>query len=267
MMGTLVVGMDELADDLAAESADLDRIIDHADDLTVATPAPPWSVADQVSHLWYFDVQAMLALHQPDEFAKGVDRLLADGTDVSVALGRRASRDELLARWRTDRRRLVETSRHLDPKQRVPWYGPSMGARSFVTARLMETWAHGQDIVDGLEVEREPTDRLRHVAEIGVRARPFAYTVNERPLPEAPVRVTLAAPGGGEWGWGPDGATDSIIGPALDFCLVVTRRRHPDDVGLTLDGPAAHEWMTIAQAFAGPPGPGRRPGQFGPIGG
>jgi uncharacterized protein (TIGR03084 family) len=138
-----------------------------------------------------------------------------------------------------------------------------MAARSFATARLMETWAHGQDVADALGVRREPTDRLRHVAHIGVRARPFSYAVRGLDVPAGEVYVALDPPSGGEpWTWNDPTAPDRISGPALDFCLVVTQRRHPADTSLVVDGPLAAEWIAIAQAFAGPPGEGRRPGQF-----
>ena len=81
-------------------------------------------------------------------------------------------------------------------------------------------------------------------------------------VPERDVRVELAAPDGSTWTWGPEDAADVVRGDALDFCLVVTQRRHPADTALVVEGPAAEEWMGIAQAFAGPPGPGRQPGQF-----
>ena len=115
-------------------------------------------------------------------------------------------RTALLDGWRSDRARLVEYARTVDPKARVPWYGPAMGARSFITARLMETWAHGQDVADALGVTRQPTDRLRHVAHIGVGARRFSYVANGRPVDETPVRVELVAPSGELWVWGPDDA-------------------------------------------------------------
>ena len=150
----------------------------------------------------------------------------------------------------------------LEPRARLPWYGPDMGVASFTTARLMETWAHGQDVADALGERREPTDRLRHVAQIGVRALPWSFTVHGRPVPDVPVRVELELPGGGGWTAGPEDAADLVRGSALDFCLVVTQRRHPADVDLTVRGPVAGEWMGLAQAFAGPPGTGRRPGQF-----
>jgi uncharacterized protein (TIGR03084 family) len=125
----------------------------------------------------------------------------------------------------------------------------------------METWAHGQDVVDAVGAERAPTDRLRHVAHIGVRARPFSYGVRGLDAPSRPVAVVLTGPAGDRWVWD-EQAEESISGPALDFCLVVTQRRHPSDTDLQAHGELAAEWLGLAQAFAGPPGPGRRAGQF-----
>jgi uncharacterized protein (TIGR03084 family) len=127
----------------------------------------------------------------------------------------------------------------------------------------METWAHGQDVVDALGATRPATDRLRHVAHIGVQARPFAYVTHGMTMPDAGVFVSLDPPGGGEpWTWGDPAWPDHVSGPALDFCLVVTQRRHPADTAIVVEGPNAVEWMGIAQAFAGPPGEGRTAGQF-----
>jgi uncharacterized protein (TIGR03084 family) len=258
--------MDELCDDLTAEHDDLDRMVDGAD-LSTPTPAAGWTIGDQVSHLWFFDQRALLALTEPEAFARDADEILAavtgGGEDPSVGVGRALPPGQLLERWREDRRRMVDHARTVDPRARVPWYGPAMGARSFITARLMETWAHGQDVADALGVERTPTERLRHVAHIGVGARAFSYLANGREPNQAPIRVELDAPSGDIWSWGPEDAPDRVTGAALGFCLLVTQRRHRDDVGLTAEGAAADEWLDIAQSFAGPPGEGRRPGQFG----
>jgi uncharacterized protein (TIGR03084 family) len=137
-----------------------------------------------------------------------------------------------------------------------------MSARSFATARIMETWAHGQDVLDALGRTRRPTDRLRHVAHLGVSTRGWSYAIRGRPIPEVDVRVELAAPSGGTWSWGEPDSVDRVSGPAEDFCLVVTQRRHVDDTTLQVEGATATEWMAIAQAFAGPPMDGRRPGAF-----
>jgi uncharacterized protein (TIGR03084 family) len=138
-----------------------------------------------------------------------------------------------------------------------------MSVASSVTARLMETWAHGQDVSDALGIQRVPTDRLRHVAHLGVRALPYSYLVNGRPKPTEPIRVELDAPDGGKWSWGPPDAADRVCGRAIDFCLVVTQRRHVLDTGLTVTGRTAAQWIEIAQAFAGPPGSGRAAGGMG----
>jgi uncharacterized protein (TIGR03084 family) len=250
-----------LCDELTAEHDDLDLIVADVD-LDIATPAPGWTIRDQISHLWFFDQRALLALIDPDAFRLDAAQVLKVGADAANEQGRALAAGELLDRWRSDRRRLVDHARTVDPKLRVPWYGPDMGARSFITARLMETWAHGQDCVDALHVHREPTDRLRHIAHIGVGARPFSYIANGRLPNEAPVRVELVGPSGDTWTWGPADAADRVTGPALDFCLLVIQRRHRDDVAVVAEGAAADEWLDIAQSFAGPPGAGRQPGQF-----
>ncbi len=145
--------------------------------------------------------------------------------------------------------------------ERLEWYGPPMSATSSATARLMETWAHGQDVVDAVgAADRWPaTDRLRHIAHLGVRTRSFSYAVRGAEPPDADVRVELAAPSGDTWSWGDPAAADRIAGPAVDFCLLVTQRRHRDDLALEVVGPSAEEWVTIAQAFAGGVGSGRAP--------
>ena len=255
--------MQQICRDLEAEHADLDAVVVALDasDWDRPTPAVGWSVRDQISHLGYFDRTAVLAVRDADEFTRSVEVLLAGGVDVSVEPGRGISAPELLAWWREGRRDLLATLEPLDPATRVPWYGPPMGARSFATARLMETWAHGQDIVDAVGAERPPTDRLRHIAHIGVRARPFSYAVRGLDAPSRPVAVVLTGPGGERWAWDED-ADESITGPALDFCLVVTQRRHHADTDLEARGDLAEEWLRVAQAFAGPAGPGREAGQF-----
>jgi len=261
------VSMHALADDLAAESADLRALLVplSEQDWRRDTPAAGWTIADQVSHLAYFDDVAVQSAVRPDEFESERARIEADGgidPDSIAARFRDVSGTAMLAWYDEARDRLLVTFRSLDPKARVPWFGPAMSAASSLTARIMETWAHGQDVADTLGATREPSARLRHVAHIGVGARAFSYHANSRELPDAPIRVELTAPDGETWAWGPEDAADRVTGPALAFCLAVTQRRHRDDVDLQITGPAATEWMSFAQAFAGDPGAGRAPGQF-----
>lgn len=258
--------MDALCDDLLAETADLEGLVASIDDVAWATPTPAegWDVKDQVAHLAYFDDRARDAMTDPDRFRAERDEAITqpDLVDRIAAENRRGSPKQTLAWFRTARSTLVEAARAADPSARVPWYGPDMSVASSITARIMETWAHGQDVADALGASRAPTDRLRHVAFIGVRTLANSYQARGLAVPEKPVRVELSAPGGDTWTFGPDDAADVVRGPALDFCLAVTQRRHVDDLDLELDGPIATEWLAIAQAFAGPPGPGRKPGQF-----
>jgi uncharacterized protein (TIGR03084 family) len=157
---------------------------------------------------------------------------------------------------------MLDVFRPLDRRARIPWYGPSMSALSFATARLEETWGHGQDVADALGARRADTDRLRHVAHLGVLTRGYSFKNQGRPVPTEEVRVDLRSPSGEAWAWGAASAINRVAGSARGFCLVVTRRRHVADTDLVVEGPVAREWMEIAQAFAGPPGSGRRPGQF-----
>ena len=250
------VSMSGLADDLAAESAVLRTLLVPLDEAGWRrdTLAAGWSVLDQVTHLAWFDEAAVRSAVSPEAFA--AEQADPDPDGVAAAY-RHRSGAEVLAWFDDARSRLLTAFRALDPALRVPWYGPPMSAASALTARIMETWAHGQDVADTLGVEREPTARLRHVAHIGIGARAYSYVVNERDVPTAPIRVELAAPDGGTWTWGPDDAADRVVGPALDFCLVVTQRRHIADTAVQVSGPVATEWMGFAQAYAGPAGHGR----------
>ena len=258
------VDMAALAADLAAESAVTHALVAGLDDPGWRTPTPAagWDIGDQIGHLAYFDEVAVQAAVRPGEFRADLAAAEANGgIDPGIIAARYRDRTggQLLAWFDTARATLLGTFASLDPKTRLPWFGPAMSAASALTARLMETWAHTQDIADALGVTREPTHRLRHVAHIGVGARAFSYAVRGQIPPDTPVRVELTAPDGARWTWGPAGAGDRVTGTALDFCLLVTQRRHRDDLALTIDGPAAQEWMAIAQVFAGPPGPGRPP--------
>lgn len=255
----------QVLDDLAAEGDELDALLaDRPEDAwAVPTPAEGWTVADQVGHLVWTDEVATLAATDPEAFGAAMQAMLAERGLAAVddeAHARAALPPaELLARWRAGRSRMVEVLRAVPDGVKLPWFGPPMSATSMGTARLMETWAHGQDVVDALGLVREPTARLRHVAHIAVRTRDFAHVLRDLEPPTEEFRVELAAPDGSTWAWGPADAPQRVEGPALDFCLLAVQRRHRDDVEVTATGPDADRWLDLAQAFAGPPGPGRAP--------
>jgi uncharacterized protein (TIGR03084 family) len=261
------VEMPELLGDLADEHADLDAVVAALDEegWDISTPAEGWAVRDQVSHLAFFDEAATMAISEPKRFSAAAEAAVAvsarggDPMAEHLGRGRAMTGAELLRWWRSARAGLLGASRGLSVGDRVPWYGPPMSAASFVSARLMETWAHGQDVADAVGAPRRPTSRLRHVAQIGVRARPFSFVVRGLEPPQAAVRVELEGPDGEQWTWDETAEGEEVRGPALDFCLVVTQRRHLADAELVVTGEVARQWMAIAQAFAGPPGPGRQP--------
>jgi uncharacterized protein (TIGR03084 family) len=248
-------------DDLVAEQGALDTVVAvlRPEQWTTPTPSPRWSITDQIGHLTFFDTTAALAITDPEAFAAHRAELLSRFADelavdeATLGAFRRLPPTEQLVEWRHRRDALAAAARTLDDDTRIEWYGPSMGAKSFLTARLMEVWAHGQDVCDAVGAVREPTDRLRHIAQLGVITRGWSYAVRGETAPDAPVRVSLRAPSGATWTWGPDDAPAAITGPALDFCLVVTQRRHVDDTSLELVGDVARDWMLKAQAFAGGP--------------
>ena len=251
--------MRPLLDDLRAEQADLRSIVDDAD-LSTPTPAEGWDVRDSVSHLAGTDVEATLSMTDPDAF---VAKLPQVGSNIEGFLTRQLTerrgltRDEFMASWQDGFEALLLAFGKVDPAAKLPWYGPPMSPASFATARLMEYWAHGQDVADGLGVIRTPTARLRHICHIGYRTRGFSYVNRGLEPPAVDVRLELTAPDGTTWTYGDAGAQDHVTGPAHDFCLLVTQRRHRDDVDVVAHGAAAGEWLSIAQAYAGPPGPGR----------
>jgi uncharacterized protein (TIGR03084 family) len=256
--------LSDVRDDLLAEQRALDEVVATLApaQFALATPSPRWTVADQLGHLAHFDGTATLAIIDPDAFTEAVGDLIraaADGDEGvdRFVLGpyRQMAPADLVAAWRRNRHLLAEASAGLASDVRVPWYGPPMSPKSFLTARLMECWAHGQDIVDTVGATRPATDRLRHIARLGHLTRGWSYLNRGQQPPEGDVAVVLTSPDGDTWTFGSDadgGDGNRISGPAEDFCLVVTQRRNVADTALVVEGERAADWMQVAQAFAGP---------------
>jgi uncharacterized protein (TIGR03084 family) len=251
-------------DDLHEESRELDALVAGLGDglWAAPTPAPGWSVAHQIAHLAWTDRAALAAIGDQEAFDAEVQQALADTDgymDAQAAAGAGKPPAQVLAAWREGRAALEAALREVPRGTKIPWFGPPMSAASMATARLMETWAHGQDVADALGVERRPTRRLRHVARLGARTRDFAFLMNGLPVPREEFRLELAFPDGEPWTSGPPDAAQRVTGWGPDFCLLVTRRAHRADLDLRADGPDADRWLDVAQCFAGPPGGGREP--------
>jgi uncharacterized protein (TIGR03084 family) len=251
-----------VVDDLQAESEALDALVAGLtpEQWRLSTPAPGWTIAHQIGHLWWTDRVALLSITDEPAFvafAAGAQATAETFVDDAAAQAAETPPAELLASWRQTRADVHAALRAVPDGRKLQWFGPPMSGTSMATARLMETWAHGVDVADTLGVAVVPSARLKSVAHIGVRTRDFAYLVNGRTPPAEPFRVELAAPGGEVWGWGPEDAAQRVRGSALDFCYLVTQRRPRASLDVLADGPDAQEWLGIAQAFAGPPGAGR----------
>lgn len=257
--------LEQVLADLAAEGDVLERLVSGLDESGwhCATPAAGWDVATQVAHLAWTDEVAVLAASDKPGWDAVVLEAMGDPTgfvDVKALEGGAVPPAELLARWHASRAGLQQALRGYPAGEKMPWFGPPMSPISMGTARYMETWAHTLDVAEGLGIAVEPTDRIKHVAHIGVRTRNFAYALHGLTPPVEEFRIELTAPSGELWAWGPAEAAQTVRGPAYDFCLRVTQRRHLDDLALEADGQDAAQWLEIAQAFAGPPGEGRASG-------
>jgi len=252
----------QLVDDLRGETTTLLTMLEplRPQDWSTLTPATPWTVLDQVTHLAAFDERQTMAVTSPEAFAAQVaEELAGPGNLVDSVREACAAMDpsEVLTWFTIGRATMIEALASTPVATRIGWYGPSMGPVSALTARLMETWAHGYDIADALGVTPAPTARLHHIAELAYRARPFAFSAHDVAMPEAPLRFELTAPDGSTWMIGDDAAVAVVSGPALDLCLLAVQRRHRDDLDLEASNADAASWLAVAQAFAGPAGPGR----------
>lgn len=236
------------------------------DDFQRRTEFKGWTVNDVLVHLHFWNLAVDLGASDPAAFqllAAEVAEALRTGGMRSFENGRVAERGPALAKiWLDQAEEMAARWRELDPKQRIPWVGPSMSARSAMTARQMETWAHGFEVFDLCGVERQESDRIRNIVVLGVNTFGWSHQVQGFPIPAAMPELRLTAPSGAIWMFG-DASAGRISGPATDFAAVVTQTRALADTALIADGPIAQTWMNHAQCFAGPPEQPPAPGSRG----
>ncbi len=218
-----------------------------------------WTFDDVLGHLYFFDNAAEIAARSRDEIqALFRDILPASATGVSlIDYSRRwldgCAGSALVERWRDQYQRLAAIYAAFEPGHRLAWAGPDMSARSFMSARQMETWAHGQAIFDALGIDRVEHDRLRNIAVMGVNTFDWTFKVNRRDVPAVKPYVRLTSPSGAPWEWNEPAAAERVEGSAVEFCRVVTQTRNLLDTNLAVTGDIARQWLTSAQCFAGPP--------------
>ncbi|MGC0420158.1 TIGR03084 family metal-binding protein [Embleya sp. AB8] len=238
--------------DLVAEGDELDALVSAHADWTEPTPAAGWTIAHQIAHLAAADANVLIAIRTPEAFDAVLKQAAAAGSrsaDLDAAAGAAEPRSVLLERWRAGRTEVAAALGDVPRDQGFPWYGSQVSAALMAPLRLMEVWAHGQDIFDALGVARRPTSRLRQVASLGMAGRELSFHAARLPAPAEPFRVELTGPDGRTWAWGPEHATQRVQGSALDFCLRVTQRRPRAETDLTAVGADARKWLEIARVF------------------
>jgi uncharacterized protein (TIGR03084 family) len=218
-----------------------------------------WTANDVLAHLHFFNYAADLALQDGDAFS-GLMREMASAikhgaTHLSFTHAwLNGARDrELMYRWHEFYHAMARRFSAADPKRRVPWAGPSMSVRSSITARLMETWAHGQAVYDLAGEARNETDRIRNIAVLGINTFSWTFANRGLPVPASMPYVRLGAPSGTVWEWGQPDRANLVEGSAVEFSQVVTQVRNIADTRLQVSGSVATHWMSIAQCFAGRP--------------
>ncbi|WP_329060301.1 TIGR03084 family metal-binding protein [Amycolatopsis sp. NBC_01480] len=253
--------------DLTAEAAEVDALVAGLaeDGWETPSPAPGWRVRDQIAHLAFIFRIAGLAAAQPEAFV-AMTGSLTGGLDAAVnaALGEfeHDPAEVLLTKWRAERDASIKALAAVPGDRLVPWLVAPLPPYVLACAGMMELFAHGQDVADALGVRPVRTDRLAHLVGFAVRVRDFGYQSRNLTPPEAEFRFEITGPSGARWTFGPPDSSERITGSAEDFCLLVTRRRHRDDLDVRAEGGLADRWLDLAQAYRGPAGEGRRPGQF-----
>lgn len=253
--------LNEVVADLRDETKQLDEVLASLDEAgwRKETPAVGWDTHDTVGHLADTD-----DIMYDSITGSGRDLLTAaaeasgglsspttvdDFTAWQVERVRQKSWEEVYAWWRSSTARLHELMESLDPSKRYPWGGNQLSPLSLASARLMETWAHSLDVHDAAGIRYIDTGRLRHIAHLGLRALPYAFTLEGLDAP-GPVRLELTSPGGDPWTFGPDDAPTVIRGAAGDWCRVVARRDRDGSVGrLQGEGPDAANAIKHGRAF------------------
>ena len=227
-----------------------------------------WTLNDVIAHIHFGNYAADLSLTNSAAFTALVQSLASarkQGTGHLTFTHQwleGTKNRALLHRWRDFSREMSERFAEADPKMRVQWFGPDMSVRSSITARIMETWAHGQAVYDVLGQERHDGDRIKNIAVIGINTFGWTFTNRGLAVPPDPPYVRLIAPSGDVWEWNSPAQENFIEGNAVEFCQVVTQVRNIADTKLRVVGKTATAWMAIAQCFAGapenPPTPGSR---------
>ncbi|MEZ0120992.1 MAG: TIGR03084 family metal-binding protein [Candidatus Reddybacter sp.] len=243
--------------DLRAEGDELYQFLLTLDeaDWSRATTFKSWTVNDVVAHLYFGDYLGVTSHKDGQAFKRFMAEVQNSGLTLAEFTRQwleNLSGVEMLEQWRELFLEMCELFAASDPRLRLTWAGPDMGIQMFATARLMETWAHSWAIYDLLGTSRKQSDRIKHIATIGVKTYQWTFVNRGSTPPGPPPHISLQAPSGELWEWNTEQSENKISGDAVEFCQVVTQVRNIADTKLRLTGEPAKQWMKIAQCFAGP---------------
>lgn len=248
------------ATDFMEESEALSALLKPLSDaeFETSTQFKGWTINNIIRHLHIWNIAADLALSDEAAFGDFIAKMMAGVRggrlpDFEAEYLGGLSGQALVQTWIDQFRAMTPVFAAADPKHRVKWVGPDMSVISSITARLMETWSHAQAIYDILGTERVDADRIGNIVRLGVNTYGFTWK-NRRQDPPGPMpQLKLTAPSGAIWQYGEASASGVITGSAAEFCQVVTQCRNISDTSLDVSGEVAHQWMAVAQCFAGPP--------------
>lgn len=259
--------MDSVKDVLAAEGARVSRMLRQSQhrSWSVETPAEGWTVRHQVAHLTSVFRLATFAVEDQAGFSEFM-QLLSDDFSSNVAAAMEPllglGEEDLADAWDDAVARCVTAFDAISGETVVPWLVSPIPVRVLAMAGITEAFAHGQDIRDAWDVAAEHGQEIRYVCEFAYHTRTFGPENEGRPGVGDRLRFELTGPRGEMWLIGDETTENVVRGPALDHALLVTRRRHRDDLGLNATTAEADAWMDVAQAYRGPAGSGRKQGQF-----
>jgi len=238
------------------------------EELETRTSFKGWTIGNVVGHLYVWNWAADLTLRDGaafQDFYKDVMRTARKtgsltGFENKWLHGLRGRK--LVQAWREHYPGMAERFGRADPSARVKWAGPDMTVRSKITARLMETWAHAQEVYDQLGQVRKNGDGIRNIVILGVNTYGWTFKNRQADPPGPMPHLRLTSPSGEVWRYGEPSEAECVEGLAEEFCQVVTQTRNIADTRLRVTGPVAAAWMAKAQCFAGgpvdPPPPGTR---------
>jgi uncharacterized protein (TIGR03084 family) len=262
--------MQGLARDFRDESEALHALVAPLDDKALDQPTAfkNWTIATVIRHLHVWNLAAEMSLKADGSFERyyaGLAEKQKKGVklpEFEIEWLEGLTGRKLVAAWKNGIASTAERFSGADPAARVKWAGPDMSVRSSLTARLMETWAHGQEVYDVLGKVRANGDRIRNIVVLGNNTYGWTFKVRGEEPPAPRPYLKLTAPSGEIWTYN-DPSTDEVIeGLAEEFCQVVTQTRNIADTRLKVTGANSKNWMSKAQCFAGaaepPPPPGAR---------